>query len=376
MDEQRLRRVLEQDVEVPDMINKKLEQTYARLEGGQRPAKRRGARPVRVMLIAAAAVALLVTTVAAATVPGLSQRLLAYLGVKPEDAHAAELLVPGAMPVDITVEDNGASLHVTQVLRDRASIMVLADFTAPEGTSLYLGDPDSKGKGSEGFYGGEHYFMDEAGEKIDLGIYHNYFYQWEILEDDDPADNHLSAMFTVRLPRGDALRGKAASMRLPVGSLLYSVWDEESPRFIEAYSGEWSCDVPLPQKDIGWMQRVDDPVGEMDGAKIMVKELYVSPVNLLVTLGREGGGNLSGDAELRWLDLLNAEDITLRDGDGNLVPLGPDYLGSGSIGNEESVMMFRLSGITDPARIQGGSITLDLRCGLVTIPLDNLAPAK
>lgn len=68
MDEQRLRRVLEQDVEVPDMINRKLEQTYARLESGQRPAKRRGARPVRVMLIAAAAVALLVTTVAAATV--------------------------------------------------------------------------------------------------------------------------------------------------------------------------------------------------------------------------------------------------------------------------------------------------------------------
>lgn len=68
MDEQKLYRILGQDVEVPDMIHKKLEQTYAQLEGGQRPAKRRGVRPVRVMLIAAAAVALLCGTAAAATV--------------------------------------------------------------------------------------------------------------------------------------------------------------------------------------------------------------------------------------------------------------------------------------------------------------------
>ena len=86
--------------------------------------------------------------------------------------------------MDVVKEDNGAKLHITQVLRDRTSIMVLADFTAPEGTSLKMGDPDSEKVfiGSDGFYGGgEHYFMDEAGEKIDLGIYRNYIYQWEIL---------------------------------------------------------------------------------------------------------------------------------------------------------------------------------------------------
>lgn len=65
MDEQRLHEILGQNVEVPDMINKKLEQTYAQLEGKCRPAKRQGMRPVRVALIAAALVAALCATATA-----------------------------------------------------------------------------------------------------------------------------------------------------------------------------------------------------------------------------------------------------------------------------------------------------------------------
>lgn len=333
------------------------------------------------IVVGAVAAALLVTGATASAVPGLSQRLLSYLGISPENAQTADLLTPGAMAVDVVKEDNGAKLHVTQVLRDRTSIMVLVDFTAPEGTSLKMGDPDSEKVfiGSDGFYGGgEHYFMNEAGEKIDLGIYRNYIYQWEILEDGDPADNHLSAMFVIKLPQGDMLRGKAVSMRVPVGTLSYSVWDEETemPRFVEVYSGDWSCDVPLPQKDIGWTQQVDRAVGELDGAKIRVKELYLSPVNLLVTLGREGGEALSGDAEFRWLGLLDVKDIVLKDKDGNVIPLGDSQSNGGLIGDVESTHMFRLPEITDPANFQGGSITLDVSCGTVTIPLDDLTPVE
>lgn len=333
------------------------------------------------IVVGAVAAALLVTGATASAVPGLSQRLLSYLGVSPENAQTADLLTPGAMAVDVVKEDNGAKLHVTQVLRDRTSIMVLADFTAPEGTSLKMGDPDSEKVfiGSDGFYGGgEHYFMNEAGEKIDLGIYRNYIYQWEILEDGDPADNHLSAMFVIKLPQGDMLRGKAVSMRVPVGTLSYSVWDEETEmaRFVEVYSGDWSCDVPLPQKDIGWTQQVDRAVGELDGAKIRVKELYLSPVNLLVTLGREGGEALSSNMEFRWLGLLDVKDIVLKDKDGNVIPLGDSQSNGGLIGDVESTHMFRLPEITDPANFQGGSITLDVSCGTVTIPLDDLTPVE
>lgn len=66
MDERKLHEILGQNLEVPDMVNKKLEQTYALVEKKGRPAKRRGFRPVRTMLIAAAAAALLCGTAAAA----------------------------------------------------------------------------------------------------------------------------------------------------------------------------------------------------------------------------------------------------------------------------------------------------------------------
>ena len=68
MDEGKLREILGQNLEVPDMVNKKLEETYALAESGQRPAGRRRLRPLRTVLIAVAAIALLCGTAAAATV--------------------------------------------------------------------------------------------------------------------------------------------------------------------------------------------------------------------------------------------------------------------------------------------------------------------
>ena len=103
------------------------------------------------VVIGAAAAALLVTGAAAATVTGVSQRLLDYLGVGPEDSQTAELLIPGAMAVDITKEDNGAVFHVSQVLRDRTSILVLADFPAPEGTSLWMGERNGEEPQAQAF---------------------------------------------------------------------------------------------------------------------------------------------------------------------------------------------------------------------------------
>ena len=52
------------------------------------------------IVVGAVAAALLVTGATASAVPGLSQRLLSYLGVSPENAQTADLLTPGAMAVD------------------------------------------------------------------------------------------------------------------------------------------------------------------------------------------------------------------------------------------------------------------------------------
>lgn len=68
MDEQRLREILEQNVEVPVIVDDKLKNTYAQLEGRERPAKRKGLRPVRMALAAAALIGALCVTATAATV--------------------------------------------------------------------------------------------------------------------------------------------------------------------------------------------------------------------------------------------------------------------------------------------------------------------
>ncbi len=66
MDEKQLHDILGQNVEVPDMINKKLEQTYGLMLQKKRPAKRRGFRPVRTVLVTAALIAALCATATAA----------------------------------------------------------------------------------------------------------------------------------------------------------------------------------------------------------------------------------------------------------------------------------------------------------------------
>ena len=99
----------------------------------QTERKGRPIRKLKKLTVVAIAAALMVISCAAAVVTGLDQRLIDYFGAGPEQA---ELLAFGAVPVDVTVKDNGATLHVTQVLMDRYYIMFLADFTAPEGTVL------------------------------------------------------------------------------------------------------------------------------------------------------------------------------------------------------------------------------------------------
>lgn len=71
MDEQKLRDILGQDVEAPDMVNKKLENIYIQLEDRERPAKRKGLRSVRMTLIAAVlAAGCLLSVAVAAGLPG------------------------------------------------------------------------------------------------------------------------------------------------------------------------------------------------------------------------------------------------------------------------------------------------------------------
>ena len=341
------------------------------------------------MVLAVAAAALLVTGAAAAVVlPWIDQRVLDHFDVDPEDtqavAEAVGLLYPGAMELDITRESNGAALHVTQILRDRYNVMILADFTAPEGTQLYMGEPNTPERSSsKGFIDGASLsadFLDEAGERMGKDGMVS-FYSWDVLEDDNPLDNHLSLIFTLCPQQGEDAVWDAASLWVPAVNLGY--WDQEQEKIVTVYEGDWSFETPLPRQDIGWVTQIDQSLGELDGAAITAQgELYLSPVTLKFDHKREDGFEFVGDtvqerdmAVGRWYSMGKAEGVTLTTADGETVSV--DYgNGAGGFGDGWWAEVYRLKQVTDPAKFQGGTLTLDWSCGRTVISLDDLKPAE
>lgn len=374
------------------MVNKKLRETYALVAQKQAPAKRRRGRPLRTVLIAVAAAALLCGTAAAVVLPGLNRQVLDYFDVDPTDtqavAQAENLLLPGAMALDITKEDNGATLHVTQILRDRDTVMILAEFSAPEGTQLYMGEADppdvSTFKGFANGSGEAADFLDQTGKPMGKdGMLGSYV--CEVIEDSDPLDNRVSLMFTLAPQMGENTASwGAASLWVPAVDLAY--YDLEQKREITVYAGDWSFEAPLPQKEIGWTVELNQAMGELDGAAMTAEKLYLSPITFELTIKREGGVDFSapldeaGEAAYgRWMSIgYNVKRITLTTGDGERVPLEL-HSGGGGIGFNEKVVIHRLSQVTDPAKFQGGTLTLEWdfihnsqEIGSVTIPLDGL----
>lgn len=341
------------------------------------------------IVLGGVAAALLVTGAAAAVVlPRIDPKVLDYLDVDPEITEevvqAENLLYPGAMELDITKQDNGATLHVTQILRDRYNVMILADFTAPEGTRLYMGEPNTAEVScSKGFGNGSEFavgFLDAAGERMgDQGLVS--FYSWEVLQDEDPMDNRLSLMFTLSPQQGENMAWDAVSLRVPAVDLAY--YDLEQGREVTVYSGDWSFDAPLPQQDIGWVVQINQPLGELDGAAITAQgELYLSPITLKFDHQRDESVPFVGDtvqekdmAVSRWYSLGKAEGVTLTGPDG--ISVGVDYgSGAGGFGEGRWAEVYRLKQVTDPAKFQGGTLTLDWDCGKTVISLAGLTPVE
>lgn len=325
-----------------------------------------------------AAAALTITACAAAVATGLDQRLADYFGVSPRQA---ELLLPGAAAVDVTAEDNGAAFHITQVLRDRYSIAAVADFTAPEGTVLDVNGPIYSFGGI-----GHIQFLTETGTPVEAPAYR---WEWYSLDDGNPEDNHLSILFYLNIPEG--LDPEVASLALPAEDLMVFDWtgpDDHTPdRFLE---------VPLPQTDMGYTQPFDQPVGELDGAAIRLKEVYLSPITMMVTLERESEFSFDLSSEEgthqyeRWAFALDGEHFAAVNGyepavdravltsrDGEQIPLECRD-GSADLDSEayQYHHVFRLTEAADVAQLQGGTLTLRVGESSVEIPLDNLTPAE
>jgi len=306
------------------------------------------------------AAALMLVTCAAAVVTGLDQRILDYFGASPEQA---ELLAPGAVPVDVTVEDNGAAFHVTQVLRDKYSILMVADFTAPEGTKLEIGADDDR---FLKFHSAAPELLD--GDGVFASQVHSISWDLKVLE--QPEDNRLSLLYTVEIM--DGIGEGAQTLSLSNVDLERFDTENGEMRMVTVYAGDWSCEVPLPQNDTGWSQSSVTELKQPD-AVTYEKGVYLSPMSLELTLGVDESLPIAEKNRIQRL-YLYPDTVTLTDREGRELFLDPGGSGSGT--PDESRWLYQLPEIVDPARFQGGTLTLVLGGQSFTIPLDNLVPAE
>jgi len=316
-------------------------------------------------MAAGIAAALMVVSCAAAAVTGMDQRLLDFMGWGGQDQ---ELLAPGAVPLDIVVEDNGSTLCLTQMLVDRCTVLIMADFTAPEGTVLDVvdysdrwarvgfGDPSSWSDSTK-------LFMDKNGEFLDLNS--SFDLGFHVLEDGDPSDNHLSLAYTMNTAKSIDL-GQATFFWLSAVNL--TAFDRELGEDVILCYGDWSAAIPMPQDETGWTQRVDS-----EG----IEEVYLSPMTLQLYVDRAVSHDIDRMLADNNIDISTAEDawITLTTGDGETIALH-FALGSSPDWQVNCAYNFRLTEITNPARFQGGTLCLHAGDVNVELPLDNLIPAE
>ena len=289
------------------------------------------------MAVAALVAAMLFTTCAVAGVAGLDRRLLQYFGAGPDQE---ELFSPAAVVVDKELKDRGTTLHLRQVLADRYSAVVLIDLTAPEGTVL----------------DGDYYVL---GDKVkatapDGTKMSAWGTGWTLLEDEDPADNHISLLLTVHT-LDESFNFLGAKLSLDFEG-LYSDNLEETC----LAEGRWKCTVTLPDEDPGRYVALEAPI-EVGGNQVTVKSVYVSPASLAWELG-EGQEDLESmdtsalHGRKDWQEtvfLTTTEGDTLLVGESNflLTQYKTDLREE-----DRGCYCFRLDTITDPAEV--ASITL------------------
>ncbi|MBD5099289.1 MAG: hypothetical protein HDT35_07095 [Clostridiales bacterium] len=338
------------------------------------------------VVIGVAAAALLVTVAAAATVPGISASLRRLLSIEPGDIQSMELLAPGAMEVDVTVESNGATLHITQVLRDQVKIVLVGEFATAEGTVLDTGDFGSSCWKPDVFRAHLPVFLNADGEPLELDYRGGRQAMWWSMPDEDPLDNRCSVYF-VYTGYSEDMVDDIAAMRVEAKNFAYYAGGKEEN--YTTISGDWSFDVPLSRQNLGSSWKTDELITNLDGADISLRKVYLSPMELELTCVREGGSILPADAdqdeELRWESFpLRA---VLTDQDGNCVTL--DWSGGGG-GTADGMMVMRFiiadfialdkkGDYIDPARFQGGTLRLEWRAenggtDSASFSLDDLQP--
>lgn len=319
------------------------------------------------LTVLAVAAALMVTACAAAVVTGVDKRLADFLG---GGKQTQELLAPCAVPVDVTVEDNGATLHVSQVLMDRYNIMILADFTAPEGIVLNMGKSCSyQGFGRQDE---QPVWLDHAGKPLDAVQSNGVWVT--LLDDGDPLDNHLTLLQGYSFSEGTQPEWGIGGVSLTNIDLVR--YGQAPGEYITVYSGDWSCEVPFVWRDMGQTTWPNQVIGQLDGADITLTELYFSPMNMricyewdipeLTTKGHQ--------PNLRWHRVLDEDRMTLTTRDGKVIPLlESSGMAGGITGYRKQEHIYQLGEVVALEDLEGGNLNIRIEGGSVDIPLENLS---
>lgn len=340
-------------------------------------------------VVAAAVAAALLVTAATAAVPGLSAPLWRVLGITPEDTQSMELLTSGTMPVDVTTECNGATLHITQVLRNRVNIVVVGEFAIAEGTVLDTGDFSTACWKPDTFKAQIPVFLDADGEPVESDFNGGQSCNWWSMVDEDPLDNRCSVYFRYTGYSED-MTDDIAAMRIEAKDFAYYVGGEHENYTV--IPGDWSFEVPLPQQDPGYFCETDELITNLDGADVSLRKVYLSPMGIELTYFREGGdlyGMGEDDVVERWYRFSGTLQATLTAKDGTSVTL--DWGGGGG-GIADGMSVTRLTAVDfmalvkrgdyfDPADFQGGTLTLEWRTednetDSASFSLDDLQPVS
>lgn len=203
---------------------------------------------------------------AAVLVLAMSSLTLAQFGLAPDFLrffNAGEggtgALQPSGQEVMQQASDNGATLTVEQVVGDRHSVYVLLDFLAPEGVVL---DKDS--------YDWEDAWVNAEGS-TGCGYY------FEMLPDDNPADNHIRIMLC--LSTNNSLQGDTLNLNL--GNLR--AYDPATYDYMTAVAGSWKLNFKLDY--IPNYQVIDqDATIKLGEATARVESIEISPISLILDI--------------------------------------------------------------------------------------------
>lgn len=288
-----------------------------------------------ISLLAAAA---LLATCAFAVAAGLDERLIRFFGAAPEETP---LLSAAAVPLDVSDTDNGTTLRVSQAIADRYSAMLLIEITAPEGTSLDAG-------------------LFSLGTSLDAvtadgGNLGGWSSGWDLLEDGDPADNHVSLILSLHgLDRDVCLLGATLDFTFDG---LYEGHGGGHLDDAQALTGQWRCRFTLPGEDPGRYVRLDAPI-ELEGGRVTLRSVYLSPITYGFQLAE-------GPDRLLELDWMHGGDFWKEDvlytTDSGTVALA-DFYALGTAYRTETQpedlgqYLFRPGRIIDPAEIEAVTV--------------------